>query len=282
MPLWRLLLDLPLKALIATLDLSYLDEILPAREALSLLQTANPTRTQRMGILDTGYPGYDTSVGWFNYSNEEIRDNVKRALDQGFTAMKLKAGSRQARRDIERACLVRETAGHAATIMLDANQQWTYPQALVIGRELKDIDLYWIEEPTHPDDLLAHKRLAEELAPVKIAAGEHIPNAVMFKNFMQAQAAHFIQVDCTRVGGVSEFLVVSLLAKKLGLPVVPHVGDMGQIHQHLVLFNHIALAHDPVFLEYIPHLRDRFREPAIVEAGRYQTPQLPGASTQLS
>ncbi len=49
---------------------------------------------------------------------------------------------------------------------------------------------------------------------------------------------------------------MGLLAKKLGLPVVPHVGDMGQLHQHLVLFNHIALGQEVLFLEYIPHLRD--------------------------
>ena len=75
---------------------------------------------------------------------------------------------------------------------------------------------------------------------------------------MQAGAAHFIQVDCTRVGGISEFITVSLLARKFDLPVVPHVGDMGQIHQHLVLFNRVALGHEQIFLEYIPHLRDYF------------------------
>jgi L-fuconate dehydratase len=98
---------------------------------------------------------------------------------------------------------------------------------------------------------------------------------------MQAGAAHFIQVDCTRVGGISEFITVSLLAKKFELPVVPHVGDMGQIHQHLVLFNHIALNHEVVFLEYIPHLQQYFAQPAQVYDGVYHTPQLPGSSSDL-
>ena len=81
------------------------------------------------------------------------------------------------------------------------------------------------------------------------SAGEHIPHRVLFKNFMQAGAVHFVQVDCTRVGGISEFVAVSLLARAFGLPVAPHVGDMGQIHQHLVLWNHIALGHEALFLE---------------------------------
>ena len=95
---------------------------------------------------------------------------------------------------------------------------------------------------------------------------------------MQYDAVHFVQADCTRLAGVSEFLTVSLLARKFGLPVPPHVGDMGQIHQHLVLFNHIAMGHEVLFLEHIPHLRDRFVFPAKLTGGYYQVPNEPGAS----
>ena len=90
-----------------------------------------------------------------------------------------------------------------------------------------------------------------------------------------------MQADCTRLAGISEFITVSLLAKKFNLPVVPHVGDMGQIHQHLVLFNHIALNHEALLLEHIPHLRDYFIHPAIVESGAYKIPQEPGSSSDL-
>ncbi|MCB0146030.1 MAG: hypothetical protein KDE01_00030, partial [Caldilineaceae bacterium] len=162
-----------------------------------------------------------------------------------------------------------------------ANQQWTLPVAVRVCLELAAMNPYWIEEPTHPDDVLAHQTLARAIAPIPVAVGEHIPHRVLFKNYMQAGAAHFIQVDCTRVGGISEFITVSLLARKFGLPVVPHVGDMGQIHQHLVLFNHVALGQEKIFLEYIPHLRDYFRFPAHVADGVYRPPQDPGSSSDL-
>jgi L-fuconate dehydratase len=116
---------------------------------------------------------------------------------------------------------------------------------------------------------------------MRIALGEHVPNRVVFRNFMARRAVHFVQADCTRLAGVSEFITVSLLARKYGLPVVPHVGDMGQIHQHLVLFNHVALGHEALFLEYIPHLRRYFLHPAQVEGGTYLTPQEPGLSCDL-
>lgn len=108
-----------------------------------------------------------------------------------------------------------------------------------------------------------------------------MPNQVIFKNYLGAGAAGFLQPDCVRLGGVGEFIAVSLLARKFGVPVVPHVGDMGQIHQHLVLFNHIALGHEVIFLEYIPHLREHFLQPARVQDGVYATPQEPGSSSDL-
>jgi L-fuconate dehydratase len=280
-PLWKLLLDLSPEQIVATLDLSYLEDELTAAQALQILRDSQPTRSSRESVINTGYPGYDTSVGWFNYDDEQVRENCRRALAAGFTAMKLKVGSRDPERDIRRAKIVREIAGDKACVMVDANQQWTLPQALDICQRLRVINPFWIEEPTHPDDVLGHKTLADAIAPIKLAFGEHVPNRVVFKNYLQAKCAGFIQVDAVRVAGVSEFIAVSLLSRKFGVPVVPHVGDMGQLHQHLVLFNHIAMAHPRIFLEHIPHLREHFVHPCQVLGGVYQTPQETGSSCDL-
>jgi L-fuconate dehydratase len=279
--LWRLLLELSPEQIVALLDLSYLEDVLTRDDALRMLRDELPNRAKRMPIVDAGYPGYDTSVGWFHYSDDVIRDNARRAVDQGFSALKLKVGSADSSRDIRRAMLVRETVGADVRVMLDCNQQWTLPQALVNCASLAAMRPFWIEEPTHPDDVLAHQTLARAIAPIPVALGEHVPNRVIFKNFMQAGAVGLVQADCVRIGGVSEFIAISLLARKFGLPVVPHVGDMGQIHQHLVLFNHIAMGHDALFLEYIPHLRAHFKHPARVEGGVYRTPHEPGSGSDL-
>jgi L-fuconate dehydratase len=281
LPLWQLLLDLSPEALLATLDLSSLENELSADEALALINAELPDRSSRTAVLESGYPGYDTSVGWFTYDDETIKANARRAIEQGFDAMKLKVGSKDVERDIRRAFLIRETVGAKARIMLDVNQQWSLPTALSMCRKLEAMRPYWIEEPLHPDDILGHQTLARSIDPIQVALGEHVANRIQFKNFMQAGAAAFIQVDCTRVGGVSEFLTVSLLARKFGLKVVPHVGDMGQIHQHLVLVNHIAFGLEKIFLEYIPHLREHFIHPAKVESGVYHTPHEPGSSSDL-
>jgi L-fuconate dehydratase len=280
-PLWKLLLDLTPTEVVRLLDLSYLEDVLSEQHALELLRTQLPSRSSRVPILQTGYPGYDTSVGWMAYEDEKVRDLTARALESGFTAFKLKVGSDDSGRDIRRAAMLRKCIGESGTLMFDANQRWSLPVALRMSRDLTEFHPLWIEEPTHPDDVQGHAVLAREIAPVKIAAGEHIPNRIVFKNFFQSGALHYVQADCTRLAGVSEFLTVSVLAKKFSLPVVPHVGDMGQLHQHLVLFNHIALAHEVLFLEHIPHLRNHFVFPANVADGRYKTPQEPGASCDL-
>ncbi len=280
-PLWRLLLDLEPRELVALLDLSYLDELLDENAAMELLRQQMPARPERSAILRDGYPGYDTSVGWMAYDDSKVRELTRQAIDKGFNAFKLKVGSADRSRDLRRAATLRECAGAQGTIMFDANQQWALPTAREMCRELSKLNPLWIEEPTHPDDIMAHAALADEIAPVKIACGEHIPNRVVFKNFFEAHAVHYVQADCTRLAGVSEFLTVSLLAKKFGLPVVPHVGDMGQMHQHLVLFLRIALGNELLFLEHIPHLQSHFVFPTELEGGRYRTPQEPGSSTDL-
>jgi len=280
-PLWRLMLDLTPAQIVQLLDLSYLEDVLTERDVISMLEKELAGRMAREPVLRAGYPGYDTSVGWFGYEDAKVKELARRALDRGFRAFKLKVGSKDPDRDLRRAGMLRELVGPQSIVMLDVNQQWTFPQAVSMCAKLQPISPFWIEEPTHPDDIHGHRLLAREIAPMRIALGEHVPNRVLFKNFMEACAFHFVQADCTRLAGVSEFLTVSLLARKYGLPVVPHVGDMGQIHQHLVLFNHIALGHEALFLEYIPHVRDRFVHPAIVEDGVYRTPQAPGSSCDL-
>jgi L-fuconate dehydratase len=280
-PLWRLLLDLSDEALVATLDLSYLEDVLSHDEAAILLRNERPTRQTRQAILKTGYPGYDTSVGWMAYEDEKVRELTLKAMDRGFRAFKLKVGSENEDRDARRAAMLREIAGDSGILMFDANQRWNAPEAMRRCRVLASFKPLWIEGPTHPDDIHSSAELARAIAPASIAAGEHIPNRVVFKNYFLYGGMHFVQADCTRLAGVSEFLAVSLMAKKFKLPIVPHVGDMGQIHQHLVLFNHVALNDEVHFLEHIPHLQENFVFPAQVSSGFYKPPQEPGASTDM-
>ena len=197
-PLWKLLIDLSPQDILNTLHLRYVEDVLTPEEALNILETGKAASQARLPILDSGYPGYDTSIGWFQYSDDTIKDNIVKSLDKGFDAVKLKVGSVEAERDIRRANLVRETVGDDVRVMLDANQQWTLSQAIRICHEFEKMNPYWIEEPTHPDDVLAHQTLARAISPIKLALGEHVPNQVIFKNYLQAGTAGLLCSPCRR------------------------------------------------------------------------------------
>jgi L-fuconate dehydratase len=282
-PLWRLLLDLDDEAFAALLDVSWVEDVLPISRVAELLDRERAHRESRMPILDAGYPGYDTSAGWFGYSDDQIRSNAMDATARGFGALKLKVGSRNLEDDLRRFRIVRDLVGSEVKLMVDANQQWSLEQARRACDAFTALGAFWIEEPTHPDDVRAHSELKRRIrnTGTRLALGEHVSNRVLFKNLIQAEAVDIVQADALRLAGVSEFLVVSLMARRAGLSVIPHVGDMGQLHQHLVLFNHIALGLPAEMLEYIPHLSDRFENPARVADGVYLTPSGPGSGLAL-
>jgi L-fuconate dehydratase len=187
-PLWRLLLNLDDEALVAALDLSYLEDVLSNDEVLSLLRKERLGRQARESILGTGYPGYDTSVGWMAYDDLKVRELTLNAMGRGFRAFKLKVGSGNEGHDIRRATMLREIVGDSGILMFDANQSWDARDAMRRCLALASVEPLWIEEPTHPDDIHTHVKLAQAIAPVRIAAGEHIPNRIMFKNFFSTAA----------------------------------------------------------------------------------------------
>ena len=281
-PLWQLLLEMSPDELINWIDLTWLDDALTRDEALGLLREHRPTRWQDHPLLTAGYPAYNTAVGWLGYDLDQVVANCRAQIDVGFTALKIKVGSDRLDDDVARIRAVRDAVGPDLRIMTDANQKWSVPQAIEAGQELAPFDCFWLEEPTHPDDVLGFQRIAREIAPLRVAGGEHVANAILFKNLIAARGLHFVQADVVRLGGLPEFLAVMLLARKANLPVVPHAGETSQIHQHLVLFQSIALGVDPCHLEHIPHLLLAFAEPVTVHQGRYQIPQSPGSSTRMN
>ena len=69
--------------------------------------------------------------------------------------------------------------------MIDANQSWGVGEAIERVRALSQFDLWWIEEPTSPDDVLGHAAIAKGVRPVGVATGEHCSES----DHLQAAAA---------------------------------------------------------------------------------------------
>ena len=94
-PLWRLLAEMTPEELVAAADLRYLSDVLTRDEALAILRAQEPTRRERIEMLDlAGYPSYTTSAGWLGYSDEKLRRLCQEAVDSGYRHIKLKVGGK--------------------------------------------------------------------------------------------------------------------------------------------------------------------------------------------
>jgi L-fuconate dehydratase len=284
-PLWKLLADMAPERLVACVPFRYITDALTREEALEILRRLEPTKAEReASICETGYPAYTTSAGWLGYTDEKIRQLLRASIADGWTHFKMKVG-RSLEEDVRRAALIREEIGRERTLLLDANQVWDVGQAVEWVRELSRFEPLWIEEPTSPDDVLGHARIAREVAPVRVATGEHCHNRVMFKQLLQAGAVGFCQIDSCRLGGVNEALAVLLLAAKFGVPVCPHAGGVGlcEYVQHLSVFDYVAVSGtlEERRVEFVDHLHEHFINPVRVRRGRYVVPDAPGYSIEM-
>ena len=243
-PVWRLVAEMTPEEIVRAIDFRYITDALTAAEAVEILQRLAPTRAERIAEMQRdGFPAYSTSAGWLGYPDDKMRRLCRELVSAGWNHVKIKVG-RDLADDIRRASIIREEIGPDRHLMLDANQVWDVGQAIEWMKELAPFNPLWIEEPTSPDDVLGHKAIRDAVAPIGVATGEMCQNRILFKQFLQAGAIDFVQIDSCRLGGVNEILAVMLLAAKFGVPVCPHAGGVGlcEYTQHLALIDYICIS----------------------------------------
>jgi L-fuconate dehydratase len=289
-PLWRLLAEMPAAELVACVDFHHISDAITPEQALELLEKAAPGYEDRLATLERdGFPAYTTSVGWLGYPDEKVRALTRAAVADGWRAVKMKVGGPIAD-DVRRARIIRDEIGPDALLMMDANQVWDVDEAIANMAQLIEVNPYWIEEPTHADDVLGHARIARAVADLpgsdcRVATGEVAANRVIFKQLLQAGAIGVCQVDACRIAGVNEALSVLLMAAKFGVPVCPHAGGVGlcEYVQHLSIFDYLRVGTslDGRMIEYVDHLHEHFVDPVVATGGRYRLPSAPGYSVAL-
>ncbi|XP_028825365.1 mitochondrial enolase superfamily member 1 isoform X1 [Denticeps clupeoides] len=286
-PVWKLLVDMDPKQLISCIDFRYITDALTEKEALEILLEAQEGKKKREEqMLREGYPAYTTSCAWLGYSDQQLQELCSEALAEGWTKFKVKVGA-DLQDDIRRCRLIRQMIGPNNMLMIDANQRWDVGEAVEWVTRLSEFRPLWIEEPTSPDDILGHAAISKALAPLHIgvATGEQCQNRVMFKQFLQASALQFVQIDSCRVGSINENLAILLMACKFKVPVCPHAGGVGlcELVQHLILFDYICVSAslDNRMCEYVNHLHEHFKSPTVIRNAHYMPPQDPGYSTEM-
>jgi L-fuconate dehydratase len=284
-PMWKHLVDLSPEQLVSTIDFSYITDVLTPAEAVAMLRLRRSGIEAREAEMRAdGYPAYTTSTGWLGYPDDKVRRLCREAIGQGWTAFKMKVGQ-NLEDNIRRAAIMREEIGTDRKLMMDANQCWDVDEAIVQMKALAQFDPWWIEEPTSPDDVLGHARIARAIAPIAVATGEVCQNRVMFKQLLQADAIRYVQVDSCRMGGMNEALAVMLMANRFQKPVCPHAGGVGlcEYVQHLSIFDYVAVSGslEHRVCEYVGHLHEHFVDPCVARNARYVSPLRPGYSIDM-
>ncbi|KAJ4192529.1 L-galactonate dehydratase [Fusarium falciforme] len=287
-PVWRIVADMTPEEFVSCIDFRYITDAITPEEAVAMLKEQESTKPQRLeeALNSRAVPAYTTSAGWLGYGEDKMKSLLQETLNAGYRHFKVKVGG-DIERDRKRLGIAREVIGYdkGNVLMTDANQVWSVPEAIDYMKQLADFKPWFIEEPTSPDDVLGHKAVREALKPygIGVATGEMCQNRVIFKQLLQTGAIDVCQIDACRMGGVNEVLAVLLMAKKFGVPIVPHSGGVGlpEYTQHLSTIDYVVVSGKLSVLEYVDHLHEHFLHPSVIKDGYYTTPTEPGYSVEM-
>lgn len=284
-PVWKIVAEMTPEELVRCIDFRYITDVITPEEAIDMLRETQIGKEDRIkeALRNESVPAYTTSAGWLNFSGEKMKTVLQQTIDEGYTVFKFKVGS-DVNVDRERLAAVREMLGYGEKfqIIIDANQVWSVPEAIEWMKQLAEFKPVFIEEPTNPDDILGHATIRKALKPfgIGVATGEAAQNRITFKQLLQAEATDVAQIDAVRLGSVNECLAVMLMAKKYGIPCVPHNGAMGltELTSHLSNIDYICVSGKKSMLENAVSYSENLRYPSKVISAYYVTPMEPGYS----
>jgi L-alanine-DL-glutamate epimerase-like enolase superfamily enzyme len=205
---------------------------------------------------------------------DRLRDQTQANLDRGFRAIKMKVGRDRLAEDVERVAAMREFLGPDIPLMVDANMRWSVEQAIRAARHFADQDVYWLEEPTIPEDFDGHRRVQTE-GGVPIASGENLHTVYEFQKLIAAGGAAFPELDVSNIGGITAWLKVARLAEAANLPVTSH--GVHDLHVHL-----LAAVPNASFLEAHGFGLEQFlKEPLAITEGYATAPDRTGHGVEF-
>lgn len=241
--------------------------------------SGRPVRQLLGGFADK-VPAY-IAGGYYEKGKDHsgLRAEMQRNLATGAKAIKMKIGLLPIKEDIERIDVVREIIGSDIKLLVDANNAYNRIDAFKMGKELDKRDIYWFEEPLHPEDLEGCAELRRRI-DTPIAVGENEYTRWGFKQLIDAGCAEVLNADAQVLGGITEWKKVADLAMASHIMVAPH-GDQ-EIHTHLV-----SAVPNGLIAEYYDSntnalLKDMFVSNIRLDAGgNVSAPDAPGLGVEI-
>lgn len=177
--------------------------------------------TDLLGRRHDRLPVYGSGVN-LHYTLDDLVAQVRRWVQSGCRAVKIKVGKPDLAEDLDRVAAVRELLGAELELFVDANQRWDLDAASRAVPALAAHDIGWIEEPLRADDLAGHAELRRRI-DVPVALGENLHTVHRFRDFLDAGAVDIVQPNIVRVGGVTPFVRIAELAREREVRLAPHL-----------------------------------------------------------
>lgn len=195
-----------------------------------------------LGGYRSSLPTYDM-CGWY-YDNDDdlsqFQKQIQSALEEGFQAVKIKVGRFTLDDDVKRIKAAQALLGKDRRLMVDANQKFSFTDALDRGRVYQELGCFWYEEPMMPHEVKEFGALASEL-DIRIATGENLYGKYQFLDLLRAGGADVVQPDNRRAGGVSEWMEIGAIADAFNVELASHGGAPTNMHMLLAMPNAIYM-----------------------------------------
>jgi len=165
------------------------------------------------------------STGYVTSWDQPIREPMERAVEEGFTAAKIKIG-RGVEDDVHRVSTAREVMGDDATIMVDYNGNYRPKQVLQSVDAIREYDPAWIEEPVPAENLSGFREVSRQV-DVPLAAGEAHFSRFDFRDLIDERTVDIVQPNLGRCGGFTDATAIARMATTENVTVRPHVWNSG-------------------------------------------------------
>lgn len=136
--------------------------------------------------------------------------------NSGASILKVKLG-KDAATDVERIKQIRKAIGDNMKIRVDANQGWSFDDAVYALQNLAPYDIEFCEQPMRT---WYNDRLPElmKLSPVKIMADESVYNHHDARMQIQSGSCHYVNIKFSKSGGMLEARQIHDTAAERGIP----------------------------------------------------------------
>lgn len=116
-----------------------------------------------LGGHDPRVPAYGSGTN-LGFPLDALVEQNRTFVARGLRAVKMKVGRPRLGEDLDRVAAVRALVGPDVALLVDANMRWGVEQAIRAARAFARHDVYWLEEPTIPEDVDGHVRILREAA----------------------------------------------------------------------------------------------------------------------